>query len=71
MGRARTLGVDGVVMRVTLKTAPLEQWGVARAMRERIKARFEHEGIDLAVAQRVVWQQSAPSAASTDPSEEA
>ena len=66
-----SLGVDGIVVRVTLKTAPMEQWGVARAMRERVKARFEHEGINLAVAQRVVWQESAPSAASAEPTEEA
>ena len=61
-----SLGVDGIVVRVTLKTAPMEQWGVARAMRERVKARFEHEGINLAVAQRVSWQESAPSAAHAD-----
>jgi small conductance mechanosensitive channel len=61
-----SLGVDGIVVRVTLKTAPMEQWGIARAMRERIKARFEHEGINLAVAQRVMWQESAPSAAHAD-----
>jgi small conductance mechanosensitive channel len=61
-----SLGVDGIVMRVTLKTAPMEQWGVARRMRERVKARFEHEGINLAVAQRVSWQESAPSAAHAD-----
>ena len=61
-----SLGVDGIVMRVTLKTAPMEQWGVARTMRERVKARFEHEGINLAVAQRVSWQESAPSAAHAD-----
>lgn len=66
-----SMGVDGVVVRVTLKTAPMEQWGIARAMRERVKARFEHEGINLAVAQRVQWQESAPSAASTEPAEEA
>jgi small conductance mechanosensitive channel len=65
-----SLGADGIVMRVTLKTAPMEQWGIARAMRERVKARFESEGINLAVAQRVVWQESAPSAASTEPTEE-
>ena len=38
----------------------MEQWGIAREMRERVKARFDHEGIDLAVAQRVMWQESAP-----------
>lgn len=66
-----SLGVDGIVVRVTLKTAPMEQWGIARAMRERVKARFESEGIELAVAQRVMWQESAQSAASTDPAEKA
>ncbi|WP_253942956.1 MULTISPECIES: mechanosensitive ion channel family protein [Nocardioides] len=66
-----SLGVDGIVVRVTLKTAPMEQWGVARAMRERVKARFESEGINLAVAQRVLWQESAPSAASAEPTEKA
>lgn len=64
-----SLSVDGIVMRVTLKTAPLEQWAVARTMRERVKARFESEGINLAVAQRVSWQQSAASAASEEPTE--
>ncbi len=44
---------DGVIMRVTLKTAPMEQWRVAREMRERIAARFMHEGI--AFPQRIQW----------------
>jgi moderate conductance mechanosensitive channel len=49
------LGLDGVVVRVALKTAPLEQWSVARALRERIKARFDFEGIEIPLPQRVVW----------------
>jgi small-conductance mechanosensitive channel len=36
---------DGITVRVTLKTAPMEQWRVARELRERIKSRFDHEGI--------------------------
>jgi small conductance mechanosensitive channel len=36
-----------------------------------VKARFEHEGINLAVAQRVQWQESAPSAANAETPEEA
>ena len=51
------LAPDWVVVRVTLKTAPMEQWAVAREMRERIKARFDHEGIEMPVPQRLVWQQ--------------
>ncbi|MDR7255292.1 small conductance mechanosensitive channel [Nocardioides sp. BE266] len=66
-----SLGVDGIVVRVTLKTAPLEQWAVARTMRERVKSRFELEGINLAVAQRVAWQESAPSAAHAEPTDDA
>lgn len=53
------LAPDSVVVRVTLKTAPLEQWAVAREMRQRIKARFDYEGIVMPFPQRVVWQHSA------------
>jgi moderate conductance mechanosensitive channel len=53
----QALTPDWVTVRVTLKTAPLKQWGVAREMRERIKARFDHEGISMQVPQRLFWQQ--------------
>ena len=49
----QSLSPEAVVVRVTLKTAPLEQWRVAREMRERIKDRFDSEGI--AMPQRVAW----------------
>jgi small conductance mechanosensitive channel len=45
---------EGVTMRVTLKTAPLEQWRVAREMRARIKNRFEQENIEI--PQRLPWE---------------
>jgi small conductance mechanosensitive channel len=38
---------DGVVVRVVLKTAPLQQWLVARTMRQRVKARFDAAGIRI------------------------
>lgn len=53
------LGVDSVSVRVALKTVPLEQWRVSREMRERIKARFDAEGIEIPLPQRVMWQREA------------
>ena len=50
------LSVDGVKMRVVLKTTPGAQWAVAREMRERIKTRFDFEGIEMPFAQRFLWQ---------------
>ena len=46
---------DGVVVRLVLKTAPDRQAPVAREMRARIKARFDEEGIEIPLPQRVVW----------------
>ncbi len=53
---------DGVVVRVVLKTAPLQQWSVAREMRERIKDRFDHEGVEIPLPQRMVWHRDSPPA---------
>jgi small-conductance mechanosensitive channel len=51
---------DGVAVRVAIKTAPLEQWTVAREMRQRIKERFDREGIEIPFPQRVVWHRDGP-----------
>jgi small-conductance mechanosensitive channel len=48
---------DEVTIRVTLKTAPLEQWRVAREMRARIKAQFDSQGIGTPDAPPVVVAQ--------------
>ena len=61
----QALAPDWVTVRVTLKTAPLKQWGVAREMRERIKARFDHEGIAMQVPQRLVLAARAAGASQT------
>ncbi|KAA1418811.1 mechanosensitive ion channel family protein [Nocardioides humilatus] len=50
-----SLAADAVTVRVMIKTAPLEQWAVARELRMRIKSRFDHEGFEVPFAQRVVW----------------
>jgi small-conductance mechanosensitive channel len=52
----QSLGPDSVVVRLTLKTMPQQQWVVAREMRERIKARFDEEGITMPLPGRVVWR---------------
>jgi small-conductance mechanosensitive channel len=43
------LGSSGLVVRLAVKTAPLEQWTVARELRERVKAAFDREGIAIGV----------------------
>ena len=61
---------DAITLRVTLKTAPMEQWRVARVLRERIKARFDHEGIQAPYPTSVVMNRTSgaadPSAADPD-----
>ena len=61
------LGIDGVLVRVALKTAPLEQWAVAREMRQRIKARFDLEGIEIPLPQRVVWHREGGAGTDEEP----
>jgi small conductance mechanosensitive channel len=51
---------DGVVVRVVLKTAPLEQWTVARETRERIKDAFDAHGVEIPLPQRVMWTRQWP-----------
>jgi len=63
------LAADSVNLRVLIKTRPLEQWAVARAMRQRIKARFDHEGIEIPFAQRVVWHRDGAAPHPDDDSE--
>jgi moderate conductance mechanosensitive channel len=46
---------DAITLRVLVKTAPMEQWAIARELRQRIKARFDHEGIEMPFPQRVLW----------------
>jgi small conductance mechanosensitive channel len=45
---------SSVVLRMLIRTEPGEQWAVARAVRARIKARFDDEGIEIPFAQNVI-----------------
>jgi small conductance mechanosensitive channel len=53
----QSLGPDSVVVRVTLKTMPQQQWNVSREMRERVKTRFDEEGIQMP---RPYWRDQQP-----------
>jgi len=48
------LTTDGVVMRVVVKTQPMQQWVVARELRRRIKMRLDAEGIEMRTMPRTV-----------------
>jgi small conductance mechanosensitive channel len=46
------IGVGGILLRLVVKTVPLEQWNVARELRARIKAAFDAAGVNLPVQQQ-------------------
>ncbi len=57
------LGVDelnhtGMMIRVWIKTQPLEQWNVAREYRRRLKLAFAQQGIAIGVPQHSIWLRS-------------
>ena len=54
------LGADGIDIRLVVKTAPLEQWKVARELRSRLKEAFEAEGIEIPFPQRSLWLRTSP-----------
>ncbi|KLL11538.1 MULTISPECIES: mechanosensitive ion channel family protein [Protofrankia] len=47
-----TMTADGYTLRVIVKTQPLKQWDIARALRERFRAALDAEGIELGSVQR-------------------
>lgn len=53
------LAADAIVVRLVVKTVPGEQWAVARELRQRIKERFDAEGVEIPFPQRTVWMRNA------------
>jgi len=54
------LGQYAVTLRMLVKTAPLQQWTVARALRARIKNSFDREGIEFPYPHQVNILRHAP-----------
>jgi small-conductance mechanosensitive channel len=52
------LGANGVTLRLVVKTQPSKQWEVSRLLRERIKAAFDAEGIEIPFPQQTVWHRT-------------
>lgn len=57
---ADILGIDqidhnGVLIRVLIKTLPLQQWAVGREYRWRVKEAFQRSGISLGIPQNRIW----------------
>jgi len=50
---------DAVVVRVVAKTAPLQQWAVARELRQRAMAAFDAAGIDVPTPNPMSWARQA------------
>ncbi len=58
------LGVDefedsAITLRLWIKTAPLKQWLVKRALNRRVHIRFEKEKIEIPFPQRTLWIKTA------------
>jgi moderate conductance mechanosensitive channel len=56
------LDADGVVLRLTVKTNPGQQWALMRALRVAVKQAFDREGIEIPFPQRTVWMRQGPNA---------
>ena len=57
------LGEHGIAIRLAIRTAPLQQWAVARELRRRLTAAFAAEGIDIPSPQRSMWLRTDAAAA--------
>lgn len=53
------LGASGIVIRLVVKTKPSAQWRVSRELRERVKERFDAEGIEIPFPTQTLWMHTA------------
>ena len=55
------LGIDnishqGILIRLLIKTQPLQQWAVGRELRRRLKKAFDEQGIEIGIPQQIEMQ---------------
>ncbi len=62
-----SVGLEGMAIRLVVKTAPLEQWKVARELRRRLKAAFDEAGIQVPSLQAAAWARADAAAATASP----
>jgi moderate conductance mechanosensitive channel len=53
-------GANEIIIRLVVKTVPLQQWKVERELRGRLKAAFDADGIEIPFPQRTVWMRTGP-----------
>jgi moderate conductance mechanosensitive channel len=54
------LGMNGIKIRLVVKTTPSEQWAISRTLRERLKSAFDAEGIEIPFPQQTIWMRPDP-----------
>lgn len=59
------LSREAIVIRLAVKTAPLEQWGVARELRVRIKEAFDRHGVQIPLQLQTMWLTARDQSAAT------
>jgi moderate conductance mechanosensitive channel len=52
-----SLAREALVLRVSVNTVPLQQWGVGRELRRRVKESFDRESIAIPHLSQQVWKQ--------------
>jgi len=64
-----TLGPNSVVIRLVVKTLPSDQYAISRELRQRLKAAFDAEGIEIPYPQQTVWNRNLEEPAGAQPPE--
>ncbi|WP_399893581.1 mechanosensitive ion channel family protein [Streptomyces sp. BBFR51] len=62
----QSLDAEGVLVRLAVKTVPLQQWGVTRELRRRVKDALDQAGVEIPFPRRAVWVRADASEGESD-----